>query len=165
MHRHGDQQQHLPFRRAEIARGALDVDLVVAHLAVDDGKAERQVDHDMADAGGEQRLRHAGPVEQHQQPHADDEIADRQRQRDQPAQQRRARQHEARKAPGGEEAERDGGGRGEHRHQQRIDQRRGQPRVGEHRLVPAQRRAGEGRHREATSPGTRTAPARRPAGR
>ena len=59
-----DQEQHLPFRRAEIARGALDVRLMLAHLAVDDGEAERQVDHHMADAGGEQRLRDAGGVEQ-----------------------------------------------------------------------------------------------------
>ena len=62
--RHGDQQQHLPFGGAEVARGALDVDLVVAHLAVDDGKAQRQIDHHMADAGGEQRFRQAEPVEE-----------------------------------------------------------------------------------------------------
>ena len=58
-HRRCDKQQHLPLRCAEIARGALDIGLMIAHLAVDDRKAQRQVDHHMADAGGEQRFRHA----------------------------------------------------------------------------------------------------------
>ena len=60
----GDQHQHLPLGRAEIPRGALDACLMLAHLAVDDGKAQRQVDDDMADADGQQRFRHADRVEQ-----------------------------------------------------------------------------------------------------
>ena len=41
---------------AKVPGGAFNVDLVVAHLAVDDGEAQRQIDHHMADAGGEQRF-------------------------------------------------------------------------------------------------------------
>ena len=55
-HRRGDQRQHLPFAGAEIARRALDIRLMLAHLAVDDGKAERQIDHHVADAGGERAI-------------------------------------------------------------------------------------------------------------
>ena len=40
---------------AEVAGGALDVGLVLAHLAVDDGEAERQVDHHVADADRQER--------------------------------------------------------------------------------------------------------------
>ncbi len=54
-------QQDLCFGRAEVAGGAFDVDLVVAHLAVDDGKAEGQVDHHMADAGGDSDFREHRP--------------------------------------------------------------------------------------------------------
>ena len=62
-------------------------------------KHERQVDHHMADAGGDQRLRQADPVEEDQQPHADDEIADGERQRDEAAQQGRCRQDETARSP------------------------------------------------------------------
>ena len=62
---------------AEVARGALDVHLMLAHLAVDDGKAERQVDHHMADAGGEQRFRQCrAALKRIEEAHADDEVAD-----------------------------------------------------------------------------------------
>ena len=36
---------------------------MLAHLAVDYGEAERQIDHHMADAGGGERFRYAHPVE------------------------------------------------------------------------------------------------------
>ena len=64
--------------RAEVARGALGVQLVVAELRIDDREAERQVDHDVADARGQQGLGDARSIEQDEQAHADDQIADHQ---------------------------------------------------------------------------------------
>ena len=51
-HGGGDEDQDLRLAGAEVTRGALDIGLVLAHLAVDDGEAERQVDHHVPDARG-----------------------------------------------------------------------------------------------------------------
>ena len=40
-HRYRHQPQHLPVAGAQVTRGALDVDLVVAHLGVNDGETQR----------------------------------------------------------------------------------------------------------------------------
>ena len=65
--------------RAPRSRAARSIfDLVIAHLAVDDGEAQRHVDHDMADA--RRRASDFGRpmrIEDDQQAHADDQIADR----------------------------------------------------------------------------------------
>ena len=53
---------------AKVARRPLDIGLMISHLAVDDGKAERQVDHHVTDARGDQGFRQAQPVEQISRP-------------------------------------------------------------------------------------------------
>ncbi len=132
------EREHLPVARAEVARGALGVQLVVAHLRIDDREAERQVDHDVADPGGEERLGDAHSIEQDEQAHADDQIADHQRRGDQRAQRRGAGQAEAGETVGREEAEEDRDQGRQDRDRDRVEQAGGQAAVTENGVVPAQ---------------------------